>query len=334
MMSQSVLVTGGAGYIGSHACKALAEAGYTPVTYDNLSRGHRHAVRWGPLVEGEVGDRAAVVAALKAHEAAAVMHFAAFAYVGESGTDPALYYRNNVNGTLTLLDAMREADVGRIVFSSTCATYGMPDSVPIRETMPQRPVNPYGETKLAIERALYWYGEAYGLRSVALRYFNAAGCDRDGEIGEEHDPETHLIPLTLRAALGSGPPIAIFGNDYPTPDGTAIRDYIHVEDLASAHVRALDYLARGGASTAVNLATGRGYSVREIVAAVAKAAGRAVPQREAPRRPGDPPTLVADPGLARSLLGWRAECSDLETIIRTALAWEKRQHNAISGGGN
>jgi|HubBroStandDraft_1064217.scaffolds.fasta_scaffold174640_2 UDP-arabinose 4-epimerase len=333
-MSQSVLVTGGAGYIGSHACKALARAGYVPVTYDNLSRGHRHAVRWGPLVEGDVGDQAAVVAALQLHAVSSVMHFAAFAYVGESGTDPALYYRNNVNGTLTLLDAMREAGVDRIVFSSTCATYGMPDSVPIVETMPQRPVNAYGETKLAIERALYWYGGAYGLRSVALRYFNAAGCDRDGEIGEEHDPETHLIPLTLRAALGSGPAISIFGTDYPTPDGTAIRDYIHVEDLASAHVRALEYLVGSGASTAVNLATGRGYSVREIVAAVAKAVGHDVPQRETPRRPGDPPALVADPGLARSLLGWQAERSDLDTIIRTALAWEMRQHNAAPASRN
>jgi UDP-arabinose 4-epimerase len=333
-MSQSVLVTGGAGYIGSHACKALARAGYVPVTYDNLSRGHRHAVRWGPLVEGDVGDQMAVVAALQLHAVSSVMHFAAFAYVGESGTDPALYYRNNVNGTLTLLDAMREAGVDRIVFSSTCATYGMPDNVPIVETMPQRPVNAYGETKLAIERALYWYGGAYGLRSVALRYFNAAGCDRDGEIGEEHDPETHLIPLTLRAALGSGPAISIFGTDYPTPDGTAIRDYIHVEDLASAHVRALEYLVGGGASTAVNLATGRGYSVREIVAAVAKAVGHDVPQRETPRRPGDPPALVADPGLARSLLGWQAERSDLDTIIRTALAWEMRQHNAAPASRN
>jgi UDP-glucose-4-epimerase GalE len=333
-MAQSVLVTGGAGYIGSHACKALARAGYIPVTYDNLSRGHRHAVRWGPLIEGDVADRAATVAALKAHGVSSVMHFAAFAYVGESVTDPALYYRNNVKGTLSLLDAMREVGIDRIVFSSTCATYGMPDSVPIKETMPQRPVNPYGETKLAIERALHWYGAAYGLRSVALRYFNAAGCDRDGEIGEEHDPETHLIPLTLRAALGSGPPIAIFGTDYPTPDGTAIRDYIHVEDLASAHVRALDYLAGGGGSAAINLATGRGYSVREIVAAVAKAVGRDVPQRETPRRAGDPPALVADPGLARSVLGWRAECSDLDTIIRTALAWETRQHNIATHSRN
>jgi UDP-glucose-4-epimerase GalE len=326
-MSQSVLVTGGAGYIGSHACKALAQAGYLPVTYDNLSRGHRHAVRWGPLVEGEVADRAALAAAIETHGISAVMHFAAFAYVGESGTDPALYYRNNVAGTLMLLDAMREAGVENIVFSSTCATYGLPEIVPIAETTPQRPVNAYGETKLAIERALYWYGQAYGLRWVALRYFNASGCDRGGEIGEEHDPETHLIPLVLRAALGTAPPVSIFGTDYETPDGTAIRDYIHVEDLASAHVRAIDYLAKGGANTAVNLATGRGYSVREIIAAVARAVGHEVPQRQSQRRAGDPPALVADPSLAQTLLGWRAECSDLDTIIRTALAWEMRQHN-------
>ena len=333
-MSQSVLVTGGAGYIGSHACKALVQAGYVPVTYDNLSRGHRHAVRWGPLIEGEIANRTAVVAALKAHDISAVMHFAAFAYVGESGTDPALYYRNNVIGTLTLLDAMRETGVDRIVFSSTCATYGLPDAVPIAETTPQRPVNAYGETKLAIERALYWYGLAYGLRSVALRYFNAAGCDRGGEIGEEHDPETHLIPLVLRAALGSAPPVSIFGTDYATPDGTAIRDYIHVEDLASAHVRALEHLANGGSNAAVNLATGRGYSVREIIAAVTRAVGHEVPYREAPRRPGDPPALIADPVLAHSVLGWRAECSDLDTIISTALAWEKRHHNTPTNSGN
>ena len=327
-MSQSVLVTGGAGYIGSHACKALATAGYTPVTYDNLSRGHRHAVRWGPLVEGDIADRAAVASSLRTHQASAVMHFAALAYVGESTGDPALYYRNNVAGTLALLDAMREVGVNRIVFSSSCATYGMPDAVPIRETMAQLPVNPYGETKLAIERVLRWYGPAYGLRSVALRYFNAAGADRGGELGEEHEPETHLIPLVLRAALGAGPPVGVFGTDYPTPDGTAIRDYIHVDDLAAAHVRALEYLAAGGASTAVNLATGNGYSVREIIAAVAKAVRHDVPCHEVPRRQGDPPALVADASLAASLLGWRAECSDLDTIIRTALAWARRQHNA------
>jgi UDP-arabinose 4-epimerase len=331
-MAEAVLVTGGAGYIGSHACKALAAAGYTPVTYDNLSRGHRHAVRWGPLVEGDIADRRAVTAALKAHRISSVMHFAAFAYVGESGTDPALYYSNNVSGTLSLLDAMRELEVNHIVFSSSCATYGLPDSVPIRETMAQLPVNPYGETKLAIERVLHWYGPAYGLRSVALRYFNAAGCDRAGEIGEEHDPETHLIPLVLRAALGTAPPVQIFGTDYATPDGTAVRDYIHVDDLAAAHVRALQYLAAGGESTAVNLATGNGYSVREIIAAVTKAVGHEVPQREAPRRVGDPPALVADPNRAAQVLGWRAQCSDLDTIIRTALAWEMRQHNAGATG--
>jgi UDP-arabinose 4-epimerase len=330
-MVEAVLVTGGAGYIGSHACKALAAAGYLPVTYDNLSRGHRHAVRWGPLVEGDIADQAAVATALRMHRITAVMHFAAFAYVGESGTDPALYYRNNVSGTLSLLDAMREVEVNRIVFSSTCATYGLPDSVPIRETMAQVPVNPYGETKLAIERVLRWYGPAYGLRSVALRYFNAAGCDRGGEIGEEHDPETHLIPLVLRAALGTAPPVQIFGTDYPTPDGTAIRDYIHVDDLAVAHVRALQYLMAGGDSTAVNLATGNGYSVRQIIAAVAKAVGHAVPHREAPRRPGDPPALIADPGLAAEVLGWQAGCSDLDTIIQSALVWERRQHNAAGG---
>jgi UDP-arabinose 4-epimerase len=327
-MAEAVLVTGGAGYIGSHACKALAAAGYVPVTYDNLSRGHRHAVRWGPLVVGDIADRAAVAAALKVHRVTSVMHFAAFAYVGESGTDPALYYSNNVCGTLSLLDAMRDVGADRIVFSSSCATYGLPDSVPIRETMAQLPVNPYGETKLAIERVLRWYGPAYGLRSAALRYFNAAGCDRDGEIGEEHDPETHLIPLVVRAALGTAAPVQIFGTDYPTPDGTAIRDYVHVDDLAVAHVRALQHLAGGGESTAVNLATGNGYSVREIIAAVAKAVGRAVPQREAPRRPGDPPALIADPSLAAQVLGWRAQYSDLDTIIQTALAWEMRQHNA------
>ena len=333
-MSETVLVTGGAGYIGSHACKVLSRAGYRPVVFDNLSRGHRAAVRWGPLVEGNLAEREKLTATLDHYDVACVMHFAAFAYVGESGIDPALYYRNNVIGTLTLLDALREAGVGRIVFSSTCATYGLPEVMPIAETTPQRPVNSYGETKLTIERALHWYGLAYGLRSVALRYFNAAGCDRAGEIGEEHDPETHLIPLVLRAALGSGPPVSILGNDYPTPDGTAVRDYIHVEDLASAHVLALEYLAAGGASTALNLATGRGYSVRDIIAAVARAVGHDVPQCESPRRPGDPPALVADPSLARATLGWRTQCSDLDTIIGSALAWERRRHNTAQPNGN
>jgi UDP-arabinose 4-epimerase len=324
-MPSSILVTGGAGYIGAHACKALARVGYLPVVYDNLSRGHRAAVRWGPMVEGDIADRERLRAAFAEHRIAAVMHFAAYAYVGESVGDPALYYRNNLCGSLALLDAMREAGVGEIVFSSTCATYGNPDSVPIRETAPQRPVNPYGETKLAIERALHWYGQAYGIRSVALRYFNAAGADPEGEIGEDHEPETHLVPLLLQAALGRRPAIEVYGTDYPTPDGTAIRDYVHVDDLAAAHLSALERLRGGGAGIALNLGTGRGHSVREVIAAAKAVSGRNVPARDAPRRPGDPPVLVADPSLAYETLGWRARHSGIESIIATALAWHGRQ---------
>jgi UDP-arabinose 4-epimerase len=320
-MSEAVLVTGGAGYIGSHACKVLARAGYHPVVFDNLSRGHREAVRWGPLVEGNLAERSKLAAALERHRVAVVMHFASYAYVGESGTDPALYYANNLGGSLSLLDAMREAGVGNIVFSSTCATYGTPAGVPIRETMPQLPVNPYGETKLAIERALHWYGEAYGLRWVSLRYFNAAGADPEGEVGERHDPETHLIPLILETALGERPQIDIYGTDYPTPDGTAIRDYIHVQDLAEAHLRALEYLAVGRQSVALNLGTGRGHSVRDVIRTAEAVSGKSIPCREIARRPGDPSALVADPALAAELLGWRARVSDLDTIVRTALAW-------------
>jgi UDP-arabinose 4-epimerase len=324
-MSRAILVTGGAGYVGSHACKALAAAGYAPVTYDNLSRGHAAAVRWGPLVEGDLADRDRLVAALRAHQVSAVMHFAAFAYVGESVSDPESYYRNNLGGSLTLLSAMRDAQIPALVFSSTCAVYGVPERVPIGEDCPKAPLNPYGETKLAIERALHWYAGAYGLRYAALRYFNAAGCDPDGAIGEDHDPETHLIPRVLRAALGTGDPVEIFGTDYPTPDGTAIRDYIHVADLADAHVRALADLAGGGSSVALNLGTGSGASVREVIAAVERVAGRPVARREAPRRAGDPPELVADPNRARARLGWRPQLSDLDTIVRTALAWEIRR---------
>jgi UDP-glucose-4-epimerase GalE len=249
------------------------------------------------------------------------MHFAAYAYVGESVSNPALYYRNNLGGTLSLLEAMRDARVDKIVFSSSCATYGIPASVPIRETASQVPVSPYGETKLAIERALHWYGEAYRLRWVSLRYFNAAGADPDGEIGERHEPETHLIPLVLEAALGRRPHIEIYGTDYPTPDGTAIRDYIHVQDLADAHLRALEHLESGGKSVALNLGTGHGHSVREVVRVAEAISGRPVRCRDTARRSGDPPALVADPGLATELLGWRAPLSDLETVIRTAHAW-------------
>jgi UDP-arabinose 4-epimerase len=326
-MSQSILVTGGAGYVGSHACKALAKAGYLPVVYDDLSRGHRAAVRWGPLIEGNLHDSARVAAALRAHDVSAVMHFAAFAYVGESVADPEKYYANNLGGTLALLAAMREAGVHRIVLSSTCAVYGVPEALPIGETTAKAPLNPYGETKLAIERALHWYA-AYGITYMALRYFNAAGADPDGEIGEDHDPETHLIPLVLRAALGRANPVEIYGTDYPTRDGTAIRDYIHVDDLADAHVRAIGDLAAGGDSAALNLGTGNGCSVREIIAAVERIGGRAVPYREAARRAGDPPELVADPALARTRLGWQPRHSDLDNIIGTALVWETRPGRA------
>jgi len=317
----NVLVTGGAGYIGSHTCKALAAAGYTPVALDNLVYGHRWAVRWGPLEFTDLADRAAVERVLRQRAIRSVIHFAAYAYVGESMSDPGKYFRNNVANTLNLLDAMRAVGVGRIVFSSTCATYGVPDAVPIAEDHPQRPVNPYGESKLFIERALHWHGAAHGLRWMALRYFNAAGADPDGEIGEDHDPETHLIPLAIATALGRRAELQVMGTDYPTPDGTAIRDYIHVTDLADAHVRALRHLEAAGASGALNLGTGRGHSVREVVATVERVSGRKVHARNAPRRPGDPPALVAAPGRARELLGWEPRCSGLETIVQTACRW-------------
>jgi UDP-arabinose 4-epimerase len=323
-MATSILVTGGAGYIGSHAAKALARAGYEPVTYDNLGRGHREAVKWGPLVVGELADRALLAETLRRHKIAAVMHFAAFAYVGESVAEPALYFRNNVANSLVLLEAMAEAGVGRIVFSSTCATYGLPETMPIAEDAPQHPVNPYGESKLMIERMLHWLGEARGLAFAALRYFNAAGADPDGEIGEAHDPETHLIPLVLDAALGRRAAIDIFGTDYPTPDGTAIRDYIHVHDLAEAHVLALAHLLQGGASLALNLGTGEGHSVRAVIAAAERVTGRPVARRETARRPGDPPILVADARKAQAVLGWTPRRSGLDDIIASAWRWHTR----------
>lgn len=323
----SILVTGGAGYIGSHACKALAAQGFIPVTFDSLEHGHRSAVRWGPLVQGHLGDDAALCRTMRDHAVEAVIHFAAYAYVGESMQEPGRYFRNNVAGTLSLLEAMRSCDVEQIVFSSTCATYGLPSTVPIDESHAQQPVNPYGESKLFIERALHWYGAAHALRSVALRYFNAAGADADGEIGERHEPETHLIPSIIEAALGKRAAIDVFGTDYPTPDGTAIRDYIHVTDLADAHVRALRYLRGGGESACLNLGTGNGYSVREVIAAVSACAGRPIPIRECARRPGDPPVLVADSDLARRVLAWEPACSDLEEIVATAWRWHLQSDN-------
>lgn len=316
-----VLVTGGAGFIGSHACKALARAGHVPVAYDTLEVGHADAVRWGPLVVADVRDGAALRAALAEHRIDAVMHFAAYAYVGESVRDPARYYGNNVSGMIALLDACRSGGVGRVVFSSSCATYGLPDRLPITEDTLQRPINPYGHTKLICEQMLRDHAAAYGLRYVALRYFNAAGADPEGELGERHNPETHLIPLALMAASGQGGPLGILGTDYDTPDGSCIRDYIHVADLARAHVLALGHLMDGGANLALNLGSGQGHSVREIVAAVERVSGRKVPMRELPRRPGDPPVLTADPARAAQVLGFRTTHSTLDRILRDAAPW-------------
>jgi UDP-arabinose 4-epimerase len=320
----SVLIAGGAGYIGSHAAKVVAQAGLEPVVLDNFVYGHRWAAKWGPLVEGDLGDKAFVERVLKEHKVTSVIHFAAFAYVGESVTHPRKYFHNNVVNTLNLLDAMVDHGVRDIVFSSTCATYGEPTKVPISEDQPQMPVNPYGESKLAVEKILGWYQKAYDIHFAALRYFNAAGADPDGEIGEDHDPETHLIPLAIEAALGRGKELQIFGTDYPTPDGTAIRDYIHVTDLAEAHVLALAHLGKGTQALKLNLGTGKGHSVREVLAAVEKVSGRKVPAREVGRRPGDPPSLVADARKASEVLAWRPRYAALETIVEHALKWHEK----------
>ncbi|MDD8022540.1 MAG: UDP-glucose 4-epimerase GalE [Paracoccaceae bacterium] len=316
-----ILVTGGAGYIGAHCCKSLARAGIAPVTFDNLSRGHRDVVKWGPLEVGDLRDRGAVVRALIRHRIEAVIHFAALAYVGESMVRPTLYYDNNLDGMVSLLGAMAHVGVTQIVFSSSCATYGVPQSLPIDETTPQNPINPYGRTKLFCEWMLRDAAEAGDLRYVALRYFNAAGADPEGEIGERHTPETHLIPLALMAAYGTGPALRVFGTDYPTPDGTCIRDYIHVADLAQAHLRALRYLAEGGENLAANLGTGQGASVLEVIAAVERVTGRKVPVSFEARRPGDPAELVADPGLASVRLGFRAHHRDLDRMVADAAPW-------------
>jgi len=319
-----VLVTGGAGYIGSHTAKLLATSGHVPIVFDDLSQGHDWAVKWGPIERGSLSDQERLREVLARHPVDAVIHFAANALVGESMSNPTKYFRNNTVGTLNLLDAMHAAGVDRIVFSSTCATYGNPVRVPIDEGHPQVPVNPYGESKLMVEKILRWYGECYGLRWMALRYFNAAGADPDGEIGEDHDPESHLIPLVIGAAMGTRPPVKIFGTDYDTPDGTAIRDYVHVMDLADAHLRALQRLDEGTPSQAVNLGTGHGQSVREVVTAVSRTAGKAVPALESPRRAGDPATLVADPARARDVLGWTCRYPDLDVIVEHAWRWHTK----------
>lgn len=324
----AVLVTGGAGYIGAHCCRALAAAGYEPVVYDNFSTGHRSFVT-GPLVEGSLLDRPKLASAFTRHRIEAVLHFAAFSLVGESVVDPQKYYNNNLVGTLSLLDAMREAGCARLVFSSTGAVYGNADSKALPETYPCEPINPYGMSKWMIERILSDYRRAYGLGAFCLRYFNASGADPSAEIGEYRENETHLIPRAMMALQGHVRDFAVFGDDYDTPDGTAIRDYIHVNDLAAAHVAALNLLMQGHSGGTFNLGTGSGFSVREILAAIALETGREVPFTIKPRRAGDPTYLVADPSAARETLKFKPSHSDLPTIIRTAWAWHKKAHAPI-----
>jgi UDP-glucose-4-epimerase GalE len=315
-----VLVTGGAGYIGSHTAKALRLAGSRVVIFDNLSAGHREAALGAALIEGDIRDVDAVRRAIRDSRASAVVHFAARLLVFESMTDPAGYYDNNVRGTLATLEAMAAERCSLFVFSSTCAVYGEPTEVPLVETHPTVPINPYGQTKLAVEQALPHYERAYGIRSIRLRYFNAAGADPDGELGEDHEPEIHAIPRAFQAAAG-GPPFEVFGEDYPTPDGTCLRDYVHVSDLADAHVRALQRLEQGGASATYNIGTERPSSVREVLAAVGRAVGRPVPSRSAARRPGDPAVLYASAARIRADLGWVPQRASLDTIVSDAWRW-------------
>lgn len=323
-----VLVIGGAGYIGSHAARALRQAGHDVIIFDNLSTGYEFLADGFELIRGDVLDASALSRILPRVDA--IMHFAAHAYVGESVANPRKYFRNNVEGGLSLLNAALDAGVKKVIFSSTCAVYGETASVPIKEDTPRQPVNSYGVSKLFFEQALEAYDRAYGFRYASLRYFNAAGADESGEIGELHDPETHLIPLALSAAVGAGPQLKIFGNDYPTPDGTCIRDYIHVNDLASAHVKALDHLAAGNDSLAVNIGTGHGYSVQEVISMVERVIGKPVPRTMGPRRAGDPPRLVADSEKAGALLGWKAT-RGLDDIVLTAWNWMQRAEKLRGG---
>jgi UDP-glucose-4-epimerase GalE len=321
--SQAILVVGGAGCIGSHTVRQLAAAGRHVVVLDNLIYGHREAIVDEDVifVEGDLGDRGVLDQVFTTHDIGAVMHFAAFAYVGESVTEPSKYYHNNLAAPLVLLDAMRAHGVEIFIFSSTCATYGNPEYVPIDEQHPQNPINPYGASKLMLERVLADYSHAYNLKYAALRYFNASGCSEDGKIGEDHNPETHLIPLVLEAAAGVREHITIFGTDYPTPDGSCIRDYIHVIDLARAHILAIDKLAAGADSFQCNLGTGIGISVKELISEAEKVTGKKIPVVIGERRPGDPPELVAAPNKAKELLGWEAEYKDLTKVLETAWAW-------------
>jgi len=329
-----VLVTGGAGYIGSHTCKALAQAGFRPITYDNLSTGNSWAVRWGPLELGDILDLRRLQEVVQAHWPAAIMHFAASARVGESMIEPGLYYRNNLVGSINLLDVALEHGITTLVFSSSCATYGIPERVPIPATAPQRPINPYGRSKLMMEQILADYDRAYGLKSAILRYFNAAGADPDTEIGETRAIESHLVPLALDAMLGMRPPLKVYGSDYPTPDGTAIRDYIHVSDLGEAHVAALRRLLDTKASFVANLGTGKGISVNHVINAIERVTERHVPRELAPRRAGDPPELIADPKSSEVLLGLDLRRSEIETIIETAWRWHLRLSGRQSAGSD
>jgi UDP-glucose-4-epimerase GalE len=319
----NILVTGGAGYIGSHTADAIEKSGHAAIIYDNLSAGHRWAVGSRTLIEADLADKLSVHRAIEQYRIEAVIHFAAHTYVGESVTDPRKYFQNNVVNTLNLLDVVLDCRVKYLVYSSTCATYGIPERLPISEAHPQRPVNPYGESKLFIERVLHWYEKAYDLRWVALRYFNAAGAS--GQLGECHDPETHLIPLAIGSVL-TGIPVSVFGTDYPTQDGTAVRDYIHVDDLASAHISALDYLLKQGTSRAFNLGTGQGHSVREVLEMVEQVAKVAVRHRPSSQRPGDPAVLVADSRAAKEILGWTPQRSSLREIVESAWLWHSRTH--------
>lgn len=325
--SNTIFVIGGAGYIGSHCCKLLASAGYNPVVYDNLSSGHREAVKWGPLVEGDIRDCKTLTTAMMYYQPALVMHFAALSLVGESVSLPERYWDVNVGGMRVLLEAMRSQDCDKLVFSSTCAIYGTPDQVPISESAQVNPVSPYGATKLSAEMMAESYDQAYGLRSVRLRYFNACGADPEGEIGEDHDPETHLIPLVLDAASGRRGPVSVFGRDYPTKDGTAVRDYVHVVDLARAHLLAVSYLLDGKPSIAMNLGTGDGHSVADIISAVERVTGLKVPFIDAPRRDGDPSVLVAASGRADEVFGWKPNHSDLDKVIADAWRWHRGDHD-------
>lgn len=326
-MAKKILVFGGAGYIGSHTCKVLAEQGFTPVVFDNLSEGYRDFVQWGDLIEADILDSDAVRSAMRTVRPTALIHFAAFAYVGESVTDPAKYYRNNVAGSLNIADAARLEGNVPVIFSSTCATYGIPAKVPIDESTRQNPINPYGRSKLMVENILDDFGAAYGLKSVCLRYFNACGADPDGAVGEAHRDETHLIPRAIFSLMGKIRDFAIFGGDYDTPDGSPIRDYIHVLDLAEAHVLALKHLLSGGQSEKINIGTGTGYSVFELIEKLEAVTGRHVPRTVGPKRAGDPPSLVADASKAKALLGFAPRYSDLETVLRTAHDWHMRRHN-------